>query len=186
VGRAWCPSVGREVSADDNPRMALGENVMRAAIRGDLDMMGTAGEEMHVALANPLGRNSLGLALVSASPEAWETFAVWCAENRHTPPGAKGKEKAVAGAARRTHTRIVTMLGRLADHPGYRGVAMVGTHTELLPARRCGAGRWWPTRRRAMADSDGATLEVRVATLYPVQVERGGRIFTVWKVSDAP
>ena len=174
------------IFADDNPRMALGKNVMRAAIRGNLDTMGAAGEEMHVALANPIGRNELGLALVSASPEAWETFAVWCAENRHTPPGARSKEKADAMAARRTHTRIVTMLGRLADHPGYRGVAMVGTHTGLLPARRCGTGRWWPSRCRALADSDGTTLEVQATTLYPTEVVRGGRIFTVWKISDAP
>ena len=52
--------------------------------------------------------------------------------------------------------------------------------TTVLPARRCGGGRWWPTRRMALEHSDGTTAEVVAVMMEPETVTRNGRVFTIW------
>lgn len=162
--------------------MVLGNNVVRAALRSDLADRSPAGLEMHVAMANPIGRpDAQGRVRVRATTEAFDALLSWCAENSRVPVGSPAPVKAAAAAAGRTQARISAELDRLARHPGYRGVAMVGTETVVLPARRCGEGRWWPTRRLALSHGDGTTLEVTETMLVPSQVRRHGRIFTVWE-----
>lgn len=162
--------------------MVLGNNVVRAALRSDLADRSPAGLEMHVAMANPLGPpDKMRRVRVRATTEAFDALLAWCAENSRVAVGAPAAEKAAAAAAGRTQRRISDELERLARHPGYREVAMVGTETVVLPARRCGKGRWWPTRRMALSNGDGTTLEVTETLLVPSQVVRNGRVFTVWE-----
>lgn len=166
------------MSIEGHLEMVLGNNVVRAALRSDLAESSDAGLEMHIAMANPL---SIGQKLrVRASTEAWDALRVWCSQNAHTNPGATASAKAAAAAAGRTERRISDELERLGRRPAYVGKAMVGTQTDVLPARRCGTGRWWPTTRMARANSDGSTLEVELAILRPYRVMRGGRVFTAW------
>ena len=161
--------------------MTLGNNVIRAALRSDLADSVPAGLEMHVAMANPIGKpDGLGRLRCRASTEAWDALLRWCIQNSRTAVGASAKERSVAAAATRTRQRIQTELDRLARHPGYQGKAKVGTDTTVLPARRCGKGRWWPTRRMALQHGDGSTSGVEVVMLVPERVTRNGRVFTVW------
>ncbi len=162
--------------------MVLGNNVVRAALRSDLADRSPAGLEMHVAMANPIGRpDAQGRVRVRATTEAFDELLAWCAGSSRVVVGAPAAEKVAAAAAGRTQRRISVELERLARHPGYREVAMVGTETVVLPARRCGKGRWWPTRRMALSHGDGTTLEVTETLLVPSQVVRNGRVFTVWE-----
>lgn len=165
--------------------MLLGGKVVRAALRSDLADTGPAGLEMHVAMANPLRPpDTMGRVWVQASTEAFDALAVWCGRAGRTVPGATAQARAGAAAAKRTKTRIDLALDRLAKHPGYQGKATVGTDTTVLPARRCGGSRWWPTRRMALRNSDGTTAEVEAVMLAPEVVFRNGRTFTVWAEAD--
>ena len=161
--------------------MLLGNNVIRAALRSDLADSGDAGMEMHVAMANPIGPpDKAGRVRCRATTEAWDALLRWCQVNSRTVVGATQRERAVAAAAQRTKARIQREFDRLAKHPGYVGKAKVGVDTTVLPARRCGGGRWWPTRRMALEHSDGTTAEVVAVMMEPEIVTRNGRVFTIW------
>ena len=160
--------------------MMVGSKAVRAALRSDLADSGPAGLEMHVALANPLGPpNGQGMVRCRATTEAWDALLRWCIATSRTPVGATAQQRRDAAAAMRTRRRIESELDRLARHPGYEGKAMVGVESTVLPARRYGSGRWWPTRRMALLRGDGsAPLEATM--LVPEMVTRNGRVFTTW------
>ena len=160
--------------------IAVSDAAALAARRGHLQHLGDAGIEMHLALGVPLGDAGRFTSRYTASPEAWDTFVAWAATAGAVRPGATDAAQREARAISRARETVNTTLDRLARHPGYRGVAMAGRHVVVLPARRCGEGRWWPTRRMALANSDGTSLTVEMTDLVPDLIRRRGRVFTMW------
>ena len=166
--------------------MGLAESVARAAVMAELEDLGAAGQEMHVALTDPRTPHLQGgvtWCRYEASPEAWDALAVWCSQTGLVAPGAPPEARKRAARHMKAARRIVDELARLAKHPAYQGVAVIGTDPTVLPARRCGGGRWWPTARMALGHSDGSTASVEYDELRPEIVKRGSRVFTRWTAS---
>lgn len=137
--------------------------------------------EMHVAL-NTSKPSPTGVErTVTASIPAWLTLLSWLQVESVTIPGATRGEERRAACLSRAATTIDREFMRLARHPAYRGVAVVGTSTTVFSAVRLkGQDRWWPTIDMAFANSDGSTAEVQHATLTPTKRTMNGRVFTEW------
>lgn len=150
------------------------------ATHSDFADSGLAGE-MHVAL-NTSKPSPAGVERsVTASIPAWLTYLSWLQAESQTIPGATKKEEARAACLGRAAVTISREFMRLARHPAYRGVAVVGTSTTVFSAvRLVGQERWWPTIDMAFANSDGSTTETEYATLTPKKRTMNGRIFTEW------
>lgn len=147
--------------------------------RGLVDR-GPCGLEAHLALGAPIGRSGRDRLRFHMSVEAWDEFASWARQASLVPPGATTRVRADASSIRIAGRAVEGALDALARHPGYRGLGVVGDDPTVLPGWRCGDGRWWPTRRLALLNSDGSTLEVEGADLIPELVRRRGRNFTRW------
>jgi hypothetical protein len=161
--------------------------ISEAAGRQAIDEGMAGGSEalarMHVALMHPVGRRKGAhgpLVRVDADPNAWSAFAAWLSGRSTVPPGSTKAAERHADRYARARATIARELTKLAAHPGYRGVAVVGMSRVALPAYRYGDGRWWPTSTMAFRHGDGSTLEH--VTLQPEGVEIRKRRYTRWVI----
>lgn len=163
--------------------VTVSERAVHIAIDRSYAGTSDAAMDMHRHLIHPTSKRQYGsnvAVTVHADPDLWVDFAAWCelrSTVRHGDSADRQKEASILG---RAAEKITQEIDRLAKHPAYRGIGVRGRDRRALPARRCGAGRWWPTSTQARANSDGTTFTVEVATLYPQSVLQGGAVFTVW------
>lgn len=163
--------------------IAVPTAAVAAARRSDMSRT-AAGAAMHVALGSPeriIPRGFASSAYVRAEPESWEALLAWATAAGKTMPGEGSRKRPSAQRATRLAGRLDRELQRLAMHPAYRGLAVDGVDTSVLPARRkAGDDRWWPTTRLALKSSHGEPDSIEVTELEPHMERLRGRVFTVW------
>lgn len=160
-------------------------------VRG-VDGWATTSEDataMHIALVNPLGlhqRGAVKMLRVRTTPGAWEALLSLCAQWPTVWPGDTAQEQADATVMHRAGASIHREMARLANHPAFRGNAVVGTSPVSFEAWRYGTeGRWWPSKAIALQRWNGEHAELHRAILRPQQVRTQGRVFTTWEPRDS-
>ena len=156
-----------------------------AAMLGDLQYDGATGQAMHLRLSQAVPTPRAGRVQVEAAPDEWVALQRWCERRSKTPYGAPAPERRLAEAAATTARRITQGLDRLAKHPAYRGRAIVGDDTTVLPAYRMGSTRWWPSVSLALRHASSSVARMEATTLVPRRVVRGGRVFTSWEAEES-
>lgn len=162
-------------------QLKIGSGVARKILRSEFANEGATAWMMHAALVMPAKRTQSGFGevlTVVAHPEPWDALAQWCERWGRTDVNAPKADQALARTHLRLAAKINKALRHLAQHPGYREVAVTGTDTTSLPGRRIGEGRWWPTVR--MAHEHAGEGELEVCELVPHEVKRRGQTFTMW------
>lgn len=123
--------------------------------------------------------------VVEAPVASWDALSVWLLGHVWLPRGASQPDKLFAAKILRHRDRIAREIDKLAAHPAYRGVAVVGRDTTVLPAfGLVGDSRYWPTFRQAAKRSLAVnSTEMRSGELRPSTQKRGQRYFTHWTMT---
>lgn len=166
--------------------LILTEKFIERARRAQLYNRGPSGEIMHGALVKPERAEPMALGWkrwrITATTDAWETLAAWALSMGASRPGDPSDRHQEATWFRNTAGKIDRELSRLAKHPGYRGIAVVGDSAIVLPAYKLPSDdRYWPSTRRALAQAARlGESEVLAGELVPVRVKLRNRVFTRW------
>jgi len=164
----------------------ISKSVTKDALRGDLHET-PAGYRMHTALLHPVKEFSEGWArsyIVAADADAWDALAVWCRRESRVGPGATVTERNRGARLITTADRIDRNLLRLSGHPAYRGIAVAGTDSTVIPAVRAHRdGAWFPTVRMAVRAGGYDELALEHTELVPEVFKSKGRVFTRWSAA---
>lgn len=155
----------------------------RYITHSDFQEQGPLGAEMHVRIVQAArghdGEHRRPVRFQAPAKE-WETLHQWLRKECVVPPGARHALRKRSDCLLRAAASVERLMDVVGRHPAYRGLAMLGKHSEVLVAYRLGdTGRWWPSVRQARANGnwEGTLVE---ADLDPEIIVKNGQILTRW------
>lgn len=182
--------------------ITLGEGTVRRVLEANMvgDVDSTYAGHMHYALHHPVRSEDRGIATmltVAAPPPAWGMLSRWAkARANRIRAGSTEGARVEARAMARLAVRVNRELDRLAAHPAYHGVAVVGVEPLILPAYRVRIvgehvpgmkgesyvdfGPPAPTPDLAVKLADWSPGEVLIGEMLPFAFEVNGSDMTMW------
>lgn len=163
-------------------RLEISYLLAQEMIHSEFGTWTPAATEMHAALRAPEAVHDRGrgkIAVVRATPEAWDAMRRWCELHAFTDTKDNFEKGIKARSYLRYQQRLRKELDRLAANPAYRGLAVPGTCPIAFLGCRVDDGRWWPTIRQAL-DAVSEPGELERCELIPEQKLRRRQVFTIW------
>lgn len=164
----------------------VGVRVAKDVTSSDYSAHGDLAMEMQMAIITPRRRLRQGWAdmlVVEAQPQCWEDLASWIRQ-LDGPYGIRREERLIRDRLLCLEHKIVNELDRLSHHPAYRGNAVVGVDSTVLPAFRVeGHAQIGPTPLRARRASGWADGALEHGVLEPELLKVRGRLLTRWDFS---
>jgi hypothetical protein len=124
-------------------------------------------------------------ATVEATAEQWHAFADWLYAASLTSHGETNHHRNRNARMHKLEKRIRAQLTKLAGHPAYRGLAIMGVDRTKLPAVRFNDGNGnlyplFPCRRFMLNKIPRVDIPIEEGWLFPETVRVRGRDVTRW------